>query len=108
MMIRIRQANRADTSELSELAIRTYTDTFRTGFSPSDLSAHLDKNLSVTCFQVILANDIVMVAENETRMVGYVQFGDARIRKLTAARTRRSLGCTWYEIARMWELGVRL
>jgi ribosomal protein S18 acetylase RimI-like enzyme len=78
-MIRIRQAKRQDMPKLSELAIRTYVEAFGSGFSPRDLSAHLEKNLSVKSFAGILCNDTVMVAENEARMVGYLQFGDARI-----------------------------
>lgn len=75
----IRQAEHADIPELSALAIATYSDAFGYSFSASDLAAHLDKQLSPVAFSRILEEDIVLVAEEDSHIVGFVQFGTASI-----------------------------
>lgn len=71
----IRTAENSDVRALSLLAIETYCDAFGHTFSSADLTAHLEKNLSPECFLRILNDDTVLVAAEEDRLVGYVQFG---------------------------------
>jgi ribosomal protein S18 acetylase RimI-like enzyme len=73
MIIRI--ANLRDARVLSELATETYSAAFGHSFIPSDLASHLERNLSPIAFERILEEDIVLVAETEDRMVGFLQFG---------------------------------
>lgn len=71
----IRKAIHGDAGALSALAIETYTQAFGHSFSPADLAAHLENNLSLRRFEQILSEDTVLLAETGGRMVGYVQFG---------------------------------
>src|SRR5436190_10709969 len=71
----IRQAHKSDIAALSEFAIKTYTEAFGHTFSEADLTAHLKKRLSPSCFSRMLDEDVVLLAEIGNRLVGYVQFG---------------------------------
>ena len=71
----VRQAQVEDIPALSELAIQTYSDAFGHSFSTDDLIAHLAKNLSPERFAQILERDIVLLAEVQGLLIGYVQFG---------------------------------
>jgi ribosomal protein S18 acetylase RimI-like enzyme len=57
--------------------METYAAAFGHSFEPADLAAHLERNLSRHCFERILREDTVLVAEAGGRLVGYVQFGDS-------------------------------
>lgn len=74
-MITFRQAEPTDAAALSGLAVETYVAAFGHSFEPSNLAAHLANNLSVACLDVILRRDVVLVAEEKERLVGYLQFG---------------------------------
>jgi diamine N-acetyltransferase len=71
----IRQAKSDDSKALSELARETYTAAFGHSFTPADLAAHLERNLSPQNFGQMSAEDTILVAEVNVRMVGFVQFG---------------------------------
>ncbi len=73
--MQIRQAEPNDTQALSKLARQTYVAAFGHSFSPADLAAHLENNFSATQVGRMLAEDVILVAELEDRMVGFVQFG---------------------------------
>jgi len=73
----IRDAQQCDIQALSELAMKTYSDAFGHSFSTSDLAAHLIRHLSPENFSRILEEDVVLLAEVEDRLIGYVQFGAA-------------------------------
>jgi len=73
----IREAITSDAQALSELAMETYTEAFGQSFSPSDLAAHLERNLSAKNFERILDEDTVLVTEVDDHLVGFVQFGGA-------------------------------
>ena len=73
----IREARKSDLEALSALAVETYTAAFGHTFSASDLAAHLQKRLSPARFARLLDEDMVLVAEMENRLIGYVQFGAA-------------------------------
>jgi ribosomal protein S18 acetylase RimI-like enzyme len=68
-------AEKNDIAALSELAIESFCDAFGHSFSASDLASHLKKNLAPSNFSRILNEDTVLVAEEENRLIGYVQFG---------------------------------
>jgi ribosomal protein S18 acetylase RimI-like enzyme len=74
----IRNARTEDAGILSELAILTYSAAFGHTFCDTDLTAHLNKHLSVERFQQILVEDVVLVAELGERLIGYAQFGAAK------------------------------
>jgi ribosomal protein S18 acetylase RimI-like enzyme len=73
----IRSACDTDLELLSCLAIHTYVSAFGHTFSEADLAHHLQTHLSPDCFACILDQDVVLIAEVEGRLVGYVQFGAA-------------------------------
>jgi ribosomal protein S18 acetylase RimI-like enzyme len=71
----LRQAERSDASELSELTIETYVGAFGHSFSADDLAAEMRANTSEACFERYVDEDIVLIGEIDRRVVGYVQFG---------------------------------
>ena len=75
MILGIRKATTHDLFTISALAMQTYTDAFGHSFSPVDLAAHLEKNLSPKNFERMLEEDTYLVAETDTHMLGFVQFG---------------------------------
>jgi ribosomal protein S18 acetylase RimI-like enzyme len=75
--LHIRPAQTGDVAALSALARQTYAAAFGHSMSEADLAAHLARNLSDASVARIIAEDTVLVAELEGRLVGYVQFGAA-------------------------------
>ena len=73
--VHLRKAALPDIRQLSELAMETYAAAFGQSMSPSDLAAHLAKNLQPVHFEHMLAESTILVAEIEGQMIGYVQFG---------------------------------
>lgn len=73
----IRMASESDIESLSRLAVRTYTDSFGSSFTPEDLRCHLERELSPAAFARILARDVMLVAEQRARLVAFAQFGPA-------------------------------
>lgn len=74
-MITVRAAAEHEAEVLSRLAIETYVAAFGHSFEPSNLTAHLNSNLSFACFEEILKRDVVLVAYQKTEAVGFLQFG---------------------------------
>ncbi|MGH8177331.1 MAG: GNAT family N-acetyltransferase [Steroidobacter sp.] len=74
----IRAARSTDAATLTEFARKTYTQAFGNTFRPSDLSSHLDRHLSLAKVVRILGEDVVLLAEADAAIIGYVQFGEAR------------------------------
>jgi ribosomal protein S18 acetylase RimI-like enzyme len=74
----IRVADCRDIAPLSRLAVETYTDAFGHTMEPSDLAHHLETHLSPRCFGFMLEEDVVLVLEVESHLIGYVQFGDVQ------------------------------
>lgn len=72
----IRPAMPSEVGPLAALARATYTDAFDHSFSASDLAAHLETRLSDAYFRAI-AEDVFLFAEDEGRLIGFIQFGDA-------------------------------
>jgi ribosomal protein S18 acetylase RimI-like enzyme len=75
----IRTLGLEDLTALSELATVTYAAAFGHTFSASDLEIHLNSNLSESCFKRALRDDIILAAEFQGRIIGFVQFGPVRI-----------------------------
>ena len=75
----IRRAEEADLPAVAALARQTYADAFGHSFSPSDLAAHLERNLAESCFRQAMAEDVFLLAEAAGRLIGFVQFGPLRI-----------------------------
>ena len=73
----IRKAAGADAKPLSDLAKTTYANAFGHSLNPSDLAAHLENNLSESCFEEFLEEDSILVAEHEGRLIGFIQIGVA-------------------------------
>jgi diamine N-acetyltransferase len=75
----IRTLSLVDLAALSELATVSYAIAFGHTFNASDLEIHLSSNLSETCFERDLRDDVILAAEIQDRMIGFVQFGPVRI-----------------------------
>ncbi len=68
-----------DVTALSALARQTYADAFGHSFSPSDLATHLESNLAESYFRHALEEDVFLLTEAGSRLIGFVQFGPLRI-----------------------------
>ena len=75
----VRQAQVRDISSLGEFARFTYAKAFGHSFDPDDLSRHLTHNLSTEYFRDANIADIILLAEQDARLIGYVQFGAAHV-----------------------------
>ena len=62
---------------LGELARRTYADAFGAAMSASDLAYHLAHRLSDGYFRQAFELDVILAADLERRLVGFIQFGKA-------------------------------
>ncbi len=71
------QAEKTDIAKLAALAKLTYSQAFGHTFSASDLASHLAKQLSPESFAKVLAEDTVLLAKRDDRLLGFVQFGTA-------------------------------
>lgn len=74
MMIRI--AQKGDVQALTRLATETYTDAFGKSMTAAELAAHLEANLSESRIETFVLEDVVLVAEWEGQMVGFVHLSD--------------------------------
>lgn len=71
----IRGARPGDHAQLLELARQTWKDAFGHSMSESDVTAHLENELSDEWLEVALKEDVFLLAEGGQRLVGYVQIG---------------------------------
>ena len=64
---------------LSELARRTWADSFGSSVSPDVATAELDETRSESYFDDALRQQTILVLEQNDTLLGYVQFGDVDI-----------------------------
>jgi diamine N-acetyltransferase len=69
---------------LSELARRTWADSFGSSVSPDVASAALDETRSESYFVDALRRQTILVLEQNDTLLGYVQFGDVDIPEVEA------------------------
>ena len=74
-MMQIRNAQPSDVVRLTALAQKTYVAAFGHSFTPSDLAAHLEAELSAERMAAILFQDTVLVAVVDGQLVGFLQCG---------------------------------
>jgi ribosomal protein S18 acetylase RimI-like enzyme len=91
----IRQATLADAETLSRLARQTYADAFGHSFTPDDLAAHLAQHLAPVNVAQMIADDIVLVAEDVNDLVGYAQIGQANLAEFAVTKND-------YELKRLY------
>ena len=72
----IREAQLRDMSALSEVAKKTYTETFGDGLTPEQLSSVLESTRSEKYFKSKIDSDTILVALDGSRLVGYIQIND--------------------------------
>src|SRR5262249_2621955 len=87
----IRPAGTKDLGALAAFARRTYADAFGHSFSPDDLAAHLAASLADDCFGAALTEDVILLAEEDGRLIGFAQFGPVRIPAASAGPEDREL-----------------
>lgn len=87
----IRKAQKSDLKALAALAIKTYSDAFGHTFSAPDLALHLAQNFSESDFAQALDENVILLAEEDTRLIGYVQFGAVSIAVEAATQRDREL-----------------
>lgn len=87
----IRIAEKRDVKSLTKLAIETYTDAFGDSIEASELAAHVATNLSESCIETFILKDVVLVAELEDQMIGFVHFSDINIPVETPTNKSRTL-----------------
>ena len=75
----IARADQGDGDDLRALAVETYVEAFGHSFSPADLAAQLEQNLSLAKLQRAVEDDVILLARAAGRLVGFVQFGALRL-----------------------------
>lgn len=76
MLIIIKTADSRDIEALSELAKRSYSHAFGHTMKSESLSKYLKTNCSEAYFENTLKNDVILTAETQGQLVGYVKFGN--------------------------------
>ena len=72
----IREVKEGDVSALSELAGKTYAETFGDGLTPEQLSSVMESTRSERYFRSKIDTDTILVALDDGRLVGYIQIGE--------------------------------
>jgi len=75
-MTDIRNADQQELKALSELAKTCFTDSFGHLYSEEDLNSHLQKTCSIEYFEEAMLKDKILLAKNESKIIGYIKFGD--------------------------------
>src|SRR5262249_12770763 len=88
---RIRTADSRDVPALSALAKRTWSAAFGAGVRREDEEAELEERRSETYFADALKKQTILVAEDASALLGYVQFGDVGIAGVEARPGDRGL-----------------
>jgi diamine N-acetyltransferase len=71
----LRAAQPHDAEQLSAFAMRCYAEAFGHSFAPEDLAAHLAQQLAPRRVTRMIEEDLVILAEVDRRLVGFVQCG---------------------------------
>lgn len=79
----IREATQKDIFALAKLAQETYRATFSYTMTNNELTKAL-KTRSEAYFQSVLNVDVILVAEDERMLVGFIQFGTVTIESVEA------------------------
>lgn len=86
-----RQANRGDINKLTQLAVKTFTIAFGESVSPEELSIQLKNNLSEERIGNYITKDIVLLAESNSEIIGYVHLSEIAIEINTPTQESKSL-----------------
>ena len=89
--IKIRKAALKDIPELSALASRTYADTFGHTMTADELKKALVETRSEKYFTLVFNKDVLLVAEENGELIGYIQFGRVEIKSIEATNQDREL-----------------
>ena len=84
--MRIRLATSDDAEAVTALARETYADAFGDSLGPADLAAHLANHLSVGSVRAFVAQEAVLVAEVQDRVIGYAHLATGELRRLYVHR----------------------
>jgi len=82
MTITIREAEAADLPALADLATRTWLDAFGATLSPENAAAETDEGRSEERFRRALDERTILVAEEESALLGYVEFDEGELHRL--------------------------
>jgi ribosomal protein S18 acetylase RimI-like enzyme len=78
--------------ELAELAAKTFSDAFGQEMDPDDLKRSLEENRSIPYFERSMDTSKIMVAKQQGKIVGYVQYGSVLIPEANASPEDREIG----------------
>ncbi len=74
--MKIRQATRAEIGAVSELATKSYIQTFKNRFTAEELEKRIKATRSIEFYNRAFNKDIILLAEEDGKLIGYVQFGE--------------------------------
>lgn len=67
-----------DLEELSDLASKTYTETFGHSFTKEELETQIKETRSLSYFRSAMKEDTILTAWRNNILVGYIQFGQIK------------------------------
>jgi predicted N-acetyltransferase YhbS len=94
----VRQAGPEDLAALSQLARATFREAFGHSFDASDLALLLEETRSEAYFRKTLHTDTVLVALDESTIVGYVQLSNLTIRVESATDSDQQLSALYVDL----------
>lgn len=95
--IKIQPVSVDEFEELSELASRSFSDAFGHALTQAELEESLAETRSVAYFEKTFAGSTILVAKQNDKIVGYVQYGTVKIPELDAHENDRELGRLYVE-----------
>lgn len=85
MIMIIREVTLSDIPSLAQLAQKTYADTFAYTLSKDGLRDAL-KTRSEDYFSSVFGKDTILVAQEENRLIGFIQFGEVKTEKIKSGK----------------------
>jgi predicted N-acetyltransferase YhbS len=93
----VRPAEPEDLAALSNLARETFCEAFGYSFNASDLALPLEETRSEAYFRETIRTDTVLVALDESTIVGYVQLSNVTIRVESATDSDQQLSALYVD-----------
>ncbi len=73
--MKIRRARKDEIKKISEFSVKTFIEAFEHIISKEELEKRLNKR-SVDFYNEVFDKDTILLAEEDGKLIGYIQFGD--------------------------------
>lgn len=91
LTVLIRVADAQDSEALSQLAIETYRDAYGHTMPADEMEAHFADNLTTEHAHCYITQDVVLLAEYNTRLIGFAHISNLSLKVSTDEAESKSL-----------------